>query len=253
MARLIFSTGEYYHIYNRGVEKRDIFLEKGDYLRFIHYLYVLNDDNPLTVDFRRKNFKTQEVNNMYEVRPRTFFSRELLVDILAFCLMPNHFHLFVRQRKEKGISKFMQKLGTAESMFFNSKYDHSGSVFQGKFKAKRVKDEKQALVLANYIHLNAIGLIESNWKRGVVGSAQRVIEFLENYRWSSYLDYIGKKNFPSLIDFRFLRGLIGDASDFRKMINGIIFDQQNLTQFLENLSNNNMYEVRPRTFAPKTS
>ncbi|MDD4996220.1 MAG: transposase, partial [Patescibacteria group bacterium] len=120
MANLNFFTGGYYHIFNRGVEKRNIFLEEGDFLRFVHYLYILNDDQPLSAEFRQRTKLT------YEVSPRRLTPRRLnrkrLVDILAFCLMPNHYHLFVEQKIENGISKFMQKLGTAESMFFNAKY-----------------------------------------------------------------------------------------------------------------------------------
>ncbi|MBU4369673.1 transposase, partial [Patescibacteria group bacterium] len=221
-----FITGEYYHIFNRGVEKRDIFIDDGDFLRFIHYLYVLNDDQPLSAEFR------QRVDLTYEVRPRRL-KRELLVDIFTFCLMPNHYHIFLRQRVDNGISKFMQKLGTAESMFFNAKYKHSGSIFQGKFKSVLVKGESQTIVLPNYQHLNPIDLIEPGWKENGIKNPRRAIEFLENYRWSSYLDYVGKKNFPSIINQEFLRGIIGGPEEFKGIIKGIIFDKAISNKFLK--------------------
>lgn len=225
MVNLNFFSGGFYHVFNRGVEKRDIFLEDGDFLRFIHYLYVLNDDQQLSNNFR-KNFSIDEVS------PRPY-SRKLLVEILAFCLMPNHYHLFLQQKVDNGISKFMQKLGTAESMFFNTKYKHTGSVFQGKFKSILVKKESQAIVLANYIHLNPIDLIEPGWKENGIKNPQKVIEFLENYRWSSYLDYIGKKNFPSVISHDFLKEIIGEPTEFKKTIREIIFDRTRLNGFLK--------------------
>jgi len=221
-----FITGECYHIYNRGVEKRDIFLEDGDFLRFVHYLYVLNDNGPLSVNFRRNPII------MYEVSPRTS-PRKKLVDIFAFCLMPNHYHLFIRQKIENGISKFMQKLGTAESMFFNAKYKHTGGVFQGKFKFKKVKDDAQAVCLANYIHTNPIDLMESGWKENGVKNPQKVMDFLENYRWSSYQDYIGKKNLPSVINQEFLEGIIGRPEEFKRIMREVIFDKVELNKFLE--------------------
>jgi len=220
-----FITGECYHIYNRGVEKRDIFLENGDFLRFVHYLYVLNDNSPLSVNFRRNPI-------MYEVSPRTS-PRKKLVDIFAFCLMPNHYHLFIRQKIENGISKFMQKLGTAESMFFNAKYKHTGSVFQGKFKFKRVKDGAQTICLANYIHLNPTDLIESGWRETGVKNPQKVMKFLENYRWSSHLDYVGKKNFSSVIDQEFLKGTVGGTGELKKITREIVFDKTGSNKFLE--------------------
>lgn len=221
-----FITEEYYHVFNRGVEKRDVFLEDGDFLRFIHYLYVLNDNQPLSAEFRQRTELT------YEVSPRRL-NKEPLVDVLAVCLMPNHYHLFLQQKVDNGISKFMQKLGTAESMFFNAKYKHTGSVFQGKFKFKKVKDDAQAICLANYIHTNPIDLIESGWKESGIKNPRRVMEFLENYRWSSYRDYIGKKNFPSVISQTFLREIIGGPAEFKRIIREIIFDKAELNKFLE--------------------
>ncbi len=227
MSNLNFVNEGFYHIFNRGVEKRNIFLEDGDFLRFIHYLYVLNDDQSLSAEFRQKTELT------YEVSPRRFPRKELLVDIFAFCLMLNHYHFFLQQRVENGISKFMQKLGTAESMFFNTKYKHSGGVFQGKFKFVEVKNEGQAMCLANYIHLNPIDLIEPGWKKNGIKNPQKVIKFLENYRWSSYQDYIGKKNFPSIINQGFLKGIIGGPEEFKRIIREIVFDKVKLDEFLQ--------------------
>jgi len=128
---------------------------------------------------------------------------------LAFCLMPNHFHLVLRQKKENGVPLFMKKLGGGYAMYFNEKYQRVGSLFQGRFKAIAVADEAYFLQLSRYVHLNPAGLAERGWKDKGIGDWRKVGEFLENYRWSSYLDYIGKKNFPSLTSREFLLEMFG--------------------------------------------
>src|SRR3989344_2900195 len=113
-----FAGDKIYHIYNRGVEKRKIFLNDKDYFRFIHNLFEFNDENPvINTDYYFDSFMTKQ-NSSNKKRVR-----KLLVDILAFVLMPNHFHLLLRQRKENGIVRFMQKLGTGYAMYFNKKKD----------------------------------------------------------------------------------------------------------------------------------
>ncbi|MBL7141503.1 transposase [Patescibacteria group bacterium] len=241
MSKLSFKKEVYYHIFNRGVEKRDIFLEKGDFLRFVHYLYNLNDFNPLSVEFRRQQL------NMYAVSPRTLsLKRDLLIDIIAWVLMPNHYHLLLRQRVNKGISKFMQKLGTAWTEFFNAKYKHSGVIFQGKFKAVEIKTEAQFIVVYNYIHTNPINLIEPNWKKEGIENPEKIMTFLNNYRWSSYLDYIGERNFSSIINQKLLKSNINSiegAKEIKQMFKEIIFNQEEAKNFLNKL---NMYAVSPR-------
>ena len=194
-----FVENQIYHIYNRGVEKRKIFLDDRDYFRFIHDLFEFNDENSVFnvayyFDSKSKNIKSHHLEK--ERRPR-----KLLVEILIFTLMPNHFHLLLRQKKENGIVKFMQKLGTGYTNYFNKKYERVGGLFQGRFKAVLIGEEAHFIHLPFYIHTNPLNLIYGSstsidWKK------QK--EFLENYRWSSYLDYIGKRNFPSLTSREFL-------------------------------------------------
>lgn len=196
MKKPAFVMDSLYHIYNRGVEKRAIFLENGDYFRFIHNLYEFNDEIPAE-NLYYKRLALQS----YEVEPRKLKRKQnLLVNIIAFCLMPNHFHLLLEQRCENGIVKFMQKLGTGYTMFFNKKYERVGGLFQGRFKAILLADEGHFLYMPHYIHLNPLELIMPNWKeKDEKINTKKALEFLENYRWSSYLDFIGKKNFPLLL------------------------------------------------------
>ncbi|HEY4504229.1 MAG TPA: transposase [Candidatus Paceibacterota bacterium] len=126
--------------------------------------------------------------------------REKLVEILTFCLMPNHYHLLIRQIQEKGIVRFMQKLGTSYTNYFNLKNNRVGPLFQGRFKAILVQKDEHLRHLYNYIHLNPLDLFAPEWRENKLNNQNGVLEFLGNYRWSSYLDYVGKKNFPSIIN-----------------------------------------------------
>src|SRR3989344_6026710 len=118
-----FTTDAFYHIYNRGVEKRKIFLDKDDHFRFIHDLFEFNDEAyALNIYYKLPSLTS------YEVQPRKMSKRKLLVEIIAFCLMPNHFHLLLRQNADSGIVRFMQKLGTGYTMYFNQKYQRVGGL-----------------------------------------------------------------------------------------------------------------------------
>src|SRR3989344_1819754 len=128
------------------------------------------------------------------------YMREKLVEILTFCLMPNHYHLLIRQIQEKGIVRFMQKLGTSYTNYFNLKNNRVGPLFQGRFKAILVQKDEHLRHLYNYIHLNPLDLFAPEWRENKLNNQNGVLEFLGNYRWSSYLDYVGKKNFPSIIN-----------------------------------------------------
>ncbi len=204
-----FITGEIYHIYNRGVEKRNIFMSDKDNFRFIHDLFEFNDENPaFNVLYR--------FSKVMEVEPQYIKKRDILVEILAFCLMPNHYHLLVRQKTDGGVINFMQKFGTGYTMFFNQKYDRVGPLFQGRFKAVLVSEQKHILYLPHYIHLNPLDLAAPKWREGGIKNFTKTLNFLETYRWSSFQDYIGQKNFPSLTSRNFLLNLFGGNKAYQR-------------------------------------
>ena len=201
MNRPVTAYNEIYHVYNRGVEGRNVFSDKVDYLRFIHNLFEFNDTAPAG------KFSVKS-----EAKPPTM-SREILVDILAYCLMPNHFHLMLREQNENGISKFMQKLGTGYTVYFNQKHERSGVLFQGVYKSVRITEDIHFQYLPFYIHLNPLDLLYPDWREGTVENTTKALQFLENYRWSSYLDYMGKKNFPSVINNSILTEVLSKPDD----------------------------------------
>ena len=112
--------------------------------------------------------------------------------------MPNHIHLLVRQVKDDGITRFMRKFGSGYANYFNKKYNRKGYLFQGRFVAVRIKTNEQLKIVFVYIHSNPVSLIEPKWKEKGIINPGRAVKFLESYKWSSYQDYIGKKNFPSV-------------------------------------------------------
>jgi len=200
----------YYHIYNRGTDKRQVFSDNSDYARFVHYLYEFND----------KKFD-RNISRKIERGLASFIQgpRDLLVEIVAFCLMPNHFHLILKQLKDDGIAQFMQKVGTGYTMYFNKKNQRSGSLFQGTYKSISIEKDEYLNHLSRYIHLNPVELIESNWKMEGIKYWDKVKEFLRSYRWSSYLDYAGIKNFPSLINKEIIMSYFKDGASYTGFIN----------------------------------
>ncbi len=210
MQKPIFLNNKLYHIYNRGVEKRNVFMDRQDYLRFIHCLFEFNDERTAKNMFYYLNKKTSEVEPHYLKSDRK--PRKLLLDVLIFTLMPNHFHLVVKQKKENGIVRFMQKMGTGYTMYFNKKYKRVGPLFQGKFKAVMLEEHAHFLHIPHYIHANPLKL--SNY-RGRTSLVEQV-KFLEEYRWSSFADYVGKKNFPSVTQREFLLDFWGGEEKYKK-------------------------------------
>src|SRR3989344_5033777 len=194
-----FYNGGIYHVYNRGTEKRDVFLDSGDFVRFVHDLYVLNDEATHVHTRRRVPvFARRDVRGPTSDIPAR--KRKLLVEVIAWVLMPNHYHVILQQRADDGVSRFMQKLGTGYTMYFNERYERNGVLFQGKYKVKPVETDAYLRHLVHYVHGNPTAL----WKEGKVarGKMEREDEALgrlREYRWSSYLDYVGEKNFPSVL------------------------------------------------------
>ena len=113
---------------------------------------------------------------------------ERIVSILAYCLMPNHYHLLVREKKENGITSFMRKLGTGYTMYFNTKYERNGVLFQGKFKSVLVSEDSYSHYIPHYIHVNPLDLV-MNWREDEV-DYRKAKTFLDSYKWSSYHYYL---------------------------------------------------------------
>ncbi len=181
-------SGEYYHIYNRGNSKQKIFHDNEDYARFISLLYACNSINDFRIFILAK-----------EESPYDFERTKQIVSIGSYCIMPNHFHILITQKEEKGISKFMQKLTTAYVMYYNKKYKRTGSLFEGKFKSEHLNNDRYLKYIFSYIHLNPIKLIQKDWKEIGIKNKKEALEYLQNYKYSSYLDYLETKRIQNKI------------------------------------------------------
>jgi putative transposase len=186
-----FAIGEHYHVYSRGVEKRDIFLDQKDFERFIGLLYITNQEEP----FHLGNYlKRHTVTELFSNKKST-----LLVSILGYCLMSNHFHLVLYEKQENGISTFMLRLLTAYSMYFNTKYKRSGPLFTRPFRSQHIADNAYYLYIFSYVHMNPLDALCADWKTGIIDNQQKAEDFLLTYPYSSYFEFLNKKRPQSVI------------------------------------------------------
>lgn len=166
-----FYENGFYHVYNRGVEKRNIFLDDEDYVAYTGILKTYLSEN------LPKEEKPQLQGRALERIKKHSLASE--VGLVAYCLMPNHFHLLLQQRTPQAITQLMRRVLTTYSMYFNQRYDRVGSLFQGRFKAIEVTNDEYLLHLTRYIHRNPV--------------AAKLIEIknLVTYKYSSYPVYLG--------------------------------------------------------------
>lgn len=144
----------FYHIYNRGVEKRKIFMEDKDYQRFLQTIYYYQFSGPKPRFSTHKRFKIKD----FDKSPK-------IVEIVCYCLMPNHFHLLLKQLKNNGIQEFLSKITNSYTKYFNTKNKRVGSLMQGQFKAVSVETDEQLVHLSRYIHLNPfVAEITKDWE-----------------------------------------------------------------------------------------
>ena len=205
---------EIYHVVLRGGGDALVFKNDDDRYRGIFSLYEFNTTDPIEIREQRRRRKIAKAS-------RGLFPdiRKHIVEILTFCFMPNHIHLLLRQIENGGISEFIRKLGSGYVGYFNKKYERRGPLF-GKFRAVHIKNDEQLKTVFAYIHKNAISLIEPKWKENGIRNPKKVIQFLENYKWSSYLDYLGKENFPSETKRDFILKVMGGKEGCRDFVNG---------------------------------
>lgn len=233
--KIQFVNEEIYHVVVRAIDGTNLFRNNQDYLRMIHDLFEFNDTNPALSIFRTnyrglKNNTTKQDLVVSTEKPKR--KRGLLVEILAFCLMPNHIHLLIKQLRDKGISRFMQKLG-GYALYYNKKYNRKGHLFQDKFQAVHVKTNEQLQTVFVYIHTNPVAIIFPGWKEKGIKDFKKTKNFIENYRWSSYPDYLGKKSFPSITSREFLKKVMGEPRGCREFVNDWLRYKRELADFDE--------------------
>lgn len=169
----VYVNDGYYHIYNRGVAKQKIFRDTQDYKVFLKYLKESLDKPVIkkaTFSLRGRTFKAVR-------RPVKNFQND--ISLLAYCLMPNHFHLLIKQNNKESMTSFLRSISTRYARYFNTKYERVGPLYQGKFKAVLIKQDEYLLHLSRYIHLNP-----SEYTKDLIRA------------YSSYEDYLGLRKTP---------------------------------------------------------
>lgn len=169
-----FAVDEYYHLYNRGAEKRVIFQDKQDHEYFLFLMFICNT---------KKSLVLRDIS-------KSFDRGDTIVDIGVYCLMPNHFHILIREKIDGGISLYMRKLMTAYSMYFNKKYKRTGKLYEAVFKATHCKEDRYLKYLYSYMHLNPAKLIDKDWRENKNKNTTKLLDYVFSFNYSSLVEYV---------------------------------------------------------------
>lgn len=195
------APGEHYHVFNRGVGKQIIFHDTQDYYRFLFLILCFQSpvSFPQVGRAVSKFVKSRALDNMKDIVDRR------TVELVVFCIMPNHFHLIAKEVAEGGIVIYMQRVLTAYSKYYNTKYGRSGHVFQGPYRFVHIADDRQLLHLSAYIHRNCREL--RKWFRKE-----------DQYFWSSYQDFIKENRWGDLISPKIVSGQFKNKEKYKKFV-----------------------------------
>jgi len=208
MRKVRFCPGEYYHVLNRGVGKENIFLDERDWIRFLFLILYLQAPNTIyNISDHVTHFTKHRVFS--SLRKNTValktIAKERTVELVCFTLMPNHFHLLIREKEPSGISNYLQRVQNAYSKYFNIKYKRSGHVLQGPFRAIHIEDNEQFLYTSAYIHSNPRQL--SPWRNKIT-----------EYPWSSFMDYTHENRWDILLVRKYLLTQFKKPSDYTRSV-----------------------------------
>ena len=208
-----FVNGHFYHVYNRGSERRSTFENQRDYQRFLKTLKYYQIEGPKPRFSKFPSLTITKLDNS-----------KRLVEIIAYCLMPNHFHLLLKQVRDNGITESLSKVSNSYTKYFNTKHSRVGHLFQGEFKAVIIESDEQLVHVSRYIHLNPI--------------SSALVKNLEQYKWSSYPEYLntGTQGFCSKKD---ILGYFKDYRDYQQFV----LDQESYAQEIELIKHQLIEEV----------
>lgn len=207
-------TNEHYHIFNRGVARQPTFFQKRDYERFILSMEYNRFEN---IPYKLSRYLHMPAKDRFTILENLVTQSNTIVEIVSYCLMPNHFHLLLKQTKNNGISIFMKRISDGYTKYINTKYDRVGPLFQGAFKNVYIETDEQLIHLSRYIHLNPVisNIIE--------------VESLLQYHWSSLTEYITNK-------YRFINpDIILSYFPKQEEYKHFVYDQINYAKELEKI------------------
>ncbi len=205
MRKFQFENNKYYHVYNRGVEKRDIFLDDRDFIRFIRSMREFNVVQPIGSLYEKYLRNSKGFANPLWVSETQNYP---LVEFTSYCLNLNHYHLLIKQKVDGGISEFIRRLSIGYTNYFNNKYNRSGVLFQGKFKAIEANSYSHFLKLLIYVNCN--------YEVHKLGKA-------EDWIWSSYLDSVGFRN-GTLCNLDIIKDEFQGSEEFRNFCKQVLPD-----------------------------
>jgi putative transposase len=210
--------GDIKHVFNRGVNKINTFNSDADRQRFIECLYKFNNKDTAI---------RSEAEDFFKNPPP---QEEKIVEILKWALMPNHFHLLLYEVVDGGITEFIKRLGNGYTKYFNIKNKRSGYLFQNTARMVLLENNAQFQYIPFYIDQNIIDIKFPNWKENGLKNTEEVIDFLKNYKWSSFTDYIrqpatltSQRDFSCLINKEMFYNLFDiTEKEYQKELTGLI-------------------------------
>ena len=208
-------TDEIYHVFNRGINRQPTFITKWGFQRAVESIDFYRFNKPpasFSAFLRLDREKRTEMLKFLQ-------TKNVLVEIFAFCLMPNHFHFLLKQRVDGGLSKFMSNFQNSYTRYFNTKHERDGSLFLDQFKAVRIEDDEQFLHVSRYIHLNPH-----------TGYVVKTLGELEKYPWSSFPSYLDD-NSNNFIKKDFLLAFFKTADKYKQFV----FDQADYQRYLKKI------------------
>ncbi|MBI2327234.1 transposase [Candidatus Curtissbacteria bacterium] len=205
--------GEVYHVFNRSIAKQPIFLSQKDYQRALEVISFYRYPKPPLKFSKYKQLPAAQRAVFLENLARSY---KPFLEIIAFCIMPNHVHFLLKALEEKSISNFMTNFQHSCSKYFNTKNERTGSLFQSMFKAVRIENDEQLLHVSRYIHLNPVSAFIIR------------IGDLDNYPWSSFRSYLNEGNVQSFVNTQVILNYFKSIQDYRKFV----YDQAGYQQKL---------------------
>jgi len=226
---------EFLHIINRGVDKRIVFQDSQDYARFIQNMYLFNRTSDPIRNITRSNKNKNVQHPMLNINDEYKLDKKVpLVKIHAWCLMPNHYHLLVTPLEEGNLALFMKRLNMGYSKYFNEKNKRVGALWQGKYKKIHIKTNSHFLYIPHYIHANPMDMSYPEWREQNIKNKKAAWDKLLDYKWSSLRDYVGIKNFPSIIYKDDLGEILGHPDSIKNTMLSLFSSQNNIIETLTN-------------------
>ncbi len=205
MRRTIIAPGEYYHVYNKRILEEPLFREKRDFIRFLFLLVFFQSPHGITNTKRQVDYYQNHNEFSVDKEIKDQIVQERVVELIAFTLMPTHFHILLRELQEGGISRYLQRIEAGYARYYHIKYEVLGHVFKGSFGITYVESNQQLIYLSTYLHRNPRELLA--WRNKE-----------QNYPWSSYQDYLGSNRWGKLLKPGIVLGQFNSPAEYRRFV-----------------------------------